>query len=89
MSDHLHASNGVRQVGMLSPLLFNVYMDVQSNRLNWCKTDCLVGELLINCLMYDDDLVIFFLIMQDYNKSWTCQLITTEMYYSVSCVLLI
>ncbi len=58
-SDPFHVTNGVRQGGILSPFLLNVFMDELSNRLNVCKTCCLIGELLINHLMYTDDLVIF------------------------------
>ncbi len=32
-----HVTNGVRQGGILSPFLFNVYMDELSNRLNGCS----------------------------------------------------
>ncbi len=58
MSVPFHVTNGVRQGGILSPFLFNVYMDELSNRLNGCKTGCLIGELFINHLMYANDLVI-------------------------------
>ena len=52
-------SNGVRQGGILSPYLFNVYMDDLSLKLNACKIGCISGDLIINHLMYADDLVIF------------------------------
>ncbi len=51
-------TNGVRQGGILSPLLFNLYMDDLSVELNECKTGCVIGDSLINHLMYADDLVI-------------------------------
>ena len=51
-------SNGVRQGGILSPMLFNVYMDDLSKKLKECKTGCVVGESIINHLIYADDLVI-------------------------------
>ena len=51
-------SNGVRQGGILSPILFNVYMDDLSNQLNRLKTGCLVGNTAVNHLMYADDLVL-------------------------------
>ena len=41
---------------MLSPYLFNVYMDDLSQSLNCCKTGCLSG----NHLMYADDLVLLW-----------------------------
>ena len=43
---------------MLSPYLFNVYMDDLSQSLNCCKTGCLSGEIMINHLIYADDLVL-------------------------------
>ena len=43
---------------ILSPFLFNLYMDGLSDNLNACKTGCVVGSILVNHLMYADDLVI-------------------------------
>ncbi len=60
LSDPFKVSFGVRQRGILSPFLFNMYMDELSNRLNACKTGCLIGSLLIKHLMYADDLWNFF-----------------------------
>lgn len=51
-------TNGVRQGGILSPALFNLYMDDLSKELKKCKTGCMVGESLINHLIYADDLVV-------------------------------
>ncbi len=59
MSEPFQVSNGVHQGGILSPYLFNIYMDELSKRLNECKTGCVNGKLLLNQLMYADDLVIF------------------------------
>ena len=59
ISTQFHVSNGVRQGGILSPFLFNLYMDGLSTQLNECKTGCMVGTKLVNHLMYADDLVIF------------------------------
>ena len=58
VSTPFHVGNGVRQGGILSPFLFNVYMDDLSRKLNACKTGCTVGDNVINHLMYADDLVI-------------------------------
>ena len=51
-------SNGVRQGGVLSPYLFNVYMDGLSEMLNTCQTGCYSGVSKVNNLMYADDLVL-------------------------------
>ena len=51
-------TNGVRQGGILSPLLFNLYMDELSSNLNGCKVGCYVGKFICNHLMYADDIVL-------------------------------
>ncbi len=58
MSDPFKVSNGVCQGGILSPYLFNVYMDDLSNELNACKIGYVSGNIIINHLMYADDLVL-------------------------------
>ena len=58
ISTPIYVSNGVRQGGVLSPLLFNLYMDHLSVELKECRTGCLVGDSLINLMLYADDLVV-------------------------------
>ena len=58
LSDNFLITNGVRQGGILSPLFFNVYMDCLSESLCNTQTGCKVGGVMINHLMYADDLVI-------------------------------
>ena len=58
ISSPFRVSNGVRQGGILSPYLFNVYMDDLSRLLNCCNTGCMSGDTIINHLMYADDLVL-------------------------------
>ena len=58
LSSKFMVSNGVRQGGILSPYLFNVYMDDLSNALDECNTGCLAGDKVVNHLMYADDLVL-------------------------------
>ena len=58
ISASFRVSNGVGQGGILSPYLFNVYVDDLSQTLNSCITGCLSGNITINHLMYADDLVL-------------------------------
>ena len=55
MSIVFTVSNGVRQGGVRSPYLFNVYMDGLCTMLNTCQTGCYSG---VSKLMYADDLVL-------------------------------
>ena len=56
-----HVSNGVKQGGILSPMLFNVYMDQLSIRLNRSGIGGNIGGHLINHLCYADDLCLISL----------------------------
>jgi hypothetical protein len=58
-SSTFKTSNGVRQGGILSPYLFNLYVDDLSNELNSCYTGCAIGNTIINHVMYADDLAVF------------------------------
>ena len=51
--------NGVRQGSLLSPYLFAVYLDDLSVLLNKASPGCYVGNLLVNHLMYADDICCF------------------------------
>ena len=49
-------SNGVRQWGVLSPYLCAVYLDYLSSELNNIKAGRYIGEVLLNHLMFADDI---------------------------------
>ena len=46
VSHNFRACNGVKQGGLLSPLLFNIYMDVLLERLAKSGQGCHVGKML-------------------------------------------
>ena len=51
-------SNGVRQGGILSPLLFNLYVDGLSRKLTKVNVGCKLNGHTMNHLLYADDLVL-------------------------------
>ena len=53
-SDSFFITNGVRQGGILSPLLFNVYMDALSSSLSSTPIGCSIGGVMVNHIMYAD-----------------------------------
>ena len=57
-SESFTVTNGVRQGGILSPHLFNLYMDNLSIKLNKLPVGCCVNGVTINHLMYADDTVL-------------------------------
>ena len=59
LSEPFHVSSGVRQGGVLSPYLFAVYLDDLSNELNNIKAECYIGEVLLNHLIFADDICVF------------------------------
>ena len=52
-------TNGVRQGGIMSPYLFNIYMDQLSVKLNQLNIGCCIGDKCLNNLMYADDICCF------------------------------
>ena len=54
-------SNGVKQGGIISPILFNVYMDQLSEKLNASNIGGNIGGKLVNHLCYADDICLISL----------------------------
>ena len=57
VSSSFHVTNGVKQGGIIAPVLFNVYMDDLSTSLNNSGIDGHIGEKTINHLCYADDIM--------------------------------
>lgn len=57
-SDHFKLCNGVKQGGVMSPLLFSVYLNPLMQDLNRSKLGCYMGAICCNAFAYADDIVI-------------------------------
>lgn len=55
-SNPFSTSNGVKQGGILSPILFCVYMDELISRLKKSGVGCYIGDMYLGSLGYADDL---------------------------------
>ena len=51
ISEYFCVTNGVRQGGLLSPLLYNVYVDSLSFKLNSIAAGCYINNVFVNQLM--------------------------------------
>jgi hypothetical protein len=57
-SEFYRCTNGIRQGGQLSPLLYNVYIDELNDALCNAAVGCYVGNTCVNTLSYADDMVL-------------------------------
>jgi hypothetical protein len=57
-SESFTVTNGVRQGGILSPLLFNVFIEGLSYTLSSLKVGCYLNSICVNHLNYADDCVL-------------------------------
>ena len=49
---------GVRQGGVLSPLLFSIYVDGLVDKVNACRQGCYISCINFSIIMYADDIVL-------------------------------
>jgi len=57
-SDTFSVHNGVKQGGVLSPILFSIYFDTLLHDLSTCGHGCYIGNNFMGAFAYADDLVL-------------------------------
>ena len=57
-SDNFSVQNGVKQGGVLSPILFSIYLDTLLHDLSSCGHGCYIGTNFMGAFAYADDLVL-------------------------------
>ena len=57
-SDIFNMSNGVKQGGILSPILFSLYLDPLIKMVSESRFGCYVGNMAVSILVYADDIVV-------------------------------
>ena len=57
-SDVLYINNGVKQSGVLNPILFNSYTYTLLIELRYSGVGCYIGNIMTHSFSYADDLVI-------------------------------
>ena len=57
-SEYFNVSNGVKQGGVLSPVLFSCYVNGLIDKLQNCQMGCYVSDLYVGCVAYADDIVL-------------------------------
>ena len=58
LSSFFNVYCGVRQGGLLSPLLFNLYVDDLLCELEASKLGCCIKDIYVGCVMYADDILL-------------------------------
>jgi len=58
-SELLHVTNQVRQGGVFSSYFFSVYLDDLSLEVTNITGECYIGEIVLNHLVFADDICVF------------------------------
>ena len=57
-SEEFTITNGVKQGGVLSPMLFGIYIDHLIQKLRESGFGCTIGPYFVGCIVYADDIVL-------------------------------
>jgi len=68
LSHTFRTTCGVRQGGVLSPVLFAIYVNDIIVQLKTHQFGCYIGDMYLGCVMYADDLVLMSSSLNDLQK---------------------
>ena len=80
LSDKKSLSCGVRQGGILSPILFSLYVDLVLTKLESSNSGCFLGYQCLNSFLYADDLILLSISVDHLQKLFnTCSDVLREL----------
>jgi hypothetical protein len=68
LSKCVHCKSGVRQGGILSPLLFSVFIDIILQDLELSGLGCFINKKCLNSFLYADDLILLSISITDLQR---------------------
>src|SRR5207244_8384946 len=85
-SSPMTVPSGVRQGGILSPLLFNLYVNCILTNLRRMDKGCHIRNLFLGCMMYADDLLLISASVIDLQRMLDmCGAIGVELGINLNC----
>lgn len=72
ISDYTPLLSGVKQGGVLSPLLFTMFVDSVLDKLELTKYGCFINYTCYNSFMYADDLILISISITDLQRLFNC-----------------
>merc|ERR1712228_1163350 len=83
-TEEFETDKGVKQGGVLSPILFSIYINKLVEELKATNIGIDIGEVIVNALFYADDIILIaekredlqklMDVVTDYSRKWRCKI---------------